>query len=187
MAKIKIISGWSNPGGSTTSFINLCNLFNENGIVCTFYGPHDWHLDKCKSGRFSEAQPLDPEDTVIMHFFRVKERPPVKKFILSCHEKGLFPIKSFDNVWDEIVFVSESQRKWQGVDGTIIPNIISPIIKTREDDGLLVAGIIGSSTSKGKVSQTVSKRIDQSNGIGLVGLTGCACGVVAFGNGAACW
>ncbi len=30
--QIKLISGWSNPGGSTIHHINLINLLNENGM-----------------------------------------------------------------------------------------------------------------------------------------------------------
>ena len=50
---IKIISGWSNLGGSTESFIKLCNLFNDNNLECVYYGPHNYHLDKCKSDHLS--------------------------------------------------------------------------------------------------------------------------------------
>jgi hypothetical protein len=46
---IKIITAHSTYGGSTTAFINLTNLFNNNGIECKLYGPHDWHLNKCNS------------------------------------------------------------------------------------------------------------------------------------------
>ena len=55
MSQIKILSGWSNVGGSTTAFINLCNLLNSEGYDCTFYGPHDWHIDKCKSGKLEQC------------------------------------------------------------------------------------------------------------------------------------
>ena len=51
---VKIISGWSDRGGSTFAFINLTNKLNESGIDTTFYGPHPWHLDKCKSGLLDE-------------------------------------------------------------------------------------------------------------------------------------
>ena len=46
---IKIITGWSNRGGSTFAFINLTNKLNEYGYETILYGPHEWHLDKCKS------------------------------------------------------------------------------------------------------------------------------------------
>ena len=51
---VKIVSGWSNRGGSTFAFINLTNALNKAGYDTTFYGPHEWHLDKCKSGRMNE-------------------------------------------------------------------------------------------------------------------------------------
>jgi len=50
---VKIVSGWSNRGGSTFAFINLTNALNKAGYDTTFYGPHEWHLDKCKSGRMN--------------------------------------------------------------------------------------------------------------------------------------
>ena len=46
---VKIISDISHVGGSTIILINLTNLFNSKGIDTTFYGPHDFHMDKCKS------------------------------------------------------------------------------------------------------------------------------------------
>ena len=58
--KVKIVSGWSNPGGSTAHHISLTNLLNDNGYDCTFYGPHDWHKDKCKSANIQECR-LDSE------------------------------------------------------------------------------------------------------------------------------
>jgi len=162
MSKIKIISGWSNPGGSTTSFINLCNLFNENGLDCTFYGPHEWHLDKCKSGRFPEAQPLDPEDTVIMHFFRVKERPPVKRFMLSCHETNLFPLKSMDfSFYDTIHFVSNFQKDWHSINhpSIVIPPIVQKI--DWENPKNNTAGVIGSIDSHKQTHLSITKAIDE--------------------------
>ena len=32
MSKVKIVSGWSNPGGSTIHHIGLTNLLNQNGL-----------------------------------------------------------------------------------------------------------------------------------------------------------
>ena len=61
MKKVKILSGRSNPGGATIHFIDLCNLLNDNGFDCTFYGPHEWHLGKCRSD-LSNSFILDPSD-----------------------------------------------------------------------------------------------------------------------------
>lgn len=94
MTKIKIISGWSNPGGSTTSFINLCNYMNANGMDCTFYGPHDYHRDKCKSGHIAEAQVNQKDEILIIHYLKFPERPEAsKKVILACHEKDVYEVK----------------------------------------------------------------------------------------------
>ena len=38
---IKIITGWSNRGGSTFAFINLTNKLNEYGYETILYGPHE--------------------------------------------------------------------------------------------------------------------------------------------------
>jgi predicted glycosyltransferase involved in capsule biosynthesis len=70
-----------------TRYINLCNLFNSKGVNCTFYGPHDYHLDKCRSKKINELT-LCHDDILIYHFLDIlNERPPVKKLILSLHEK----------------------------------------------------------------------------------------------------
>ena len=55
---IKIFSPWTNPGGSTEAYIDLCNLFNNAGFDCIFYGPHDYHLDKCKSRKIKHDSEL---------------------------------------------------------------------------------------------------------------------------------
>ena len=88
MNDVRIVSGWSNPGGSTVAFINLCNLFNNNGIDCTFYGPHDWHLDKCQSSSLNKENPLLDTDgaSFIFHFsFYIHKAPAY--FTLSCGSK----------------------------------------------------------------------------------------------------
>ena len=89
---IKIISGWSDKGGSTIAFIALTKELNKRGYDTTFYGPHTWHLDKCKSGMFDQSvvSNLKRDDIVICHFLNLQNRPNVKKIVLSCHEKNLF-------------------------------------------------------------------------------------------------
>jgi|TARA_Y100000034_G_C6839917_1_gene379870 hypothetical protein len=141
--KIKILSGWSAPGGSTTAFVNLCNLFNEKGLDCTFYGPHDWHLDKCQAKTTKEFVLGEPEERIIAHFTRLPQKPDSsKKIILACHEKHLFPVKDIIPFWDEIVYVSNAQMFWQGVYGKVIPNVVTPLSKKKGKPK--TAGIIGS-------------------------------------------
>jgi hypothetical protein len=143
---IKIISGYTDKGGSTTAFINLTNAFNSAGIDCTLYGNQSWHLDKCKSALMSELQ-LNPEDRLITHFIQLNERPEVKKVILSCHEKWWFQVGKIKRHWDEVVFLHEEHRKYHSDyigSYSIIPNIKENLIKREKDDLDLVAGIIGS-------------------------------------------
>ncbi len=63
---IKIVSGFSFPVGSTVALVNLCNQFNDRGQGCIFYGPDNWHLDKCRSANISDFHP-DHGDIVIIH------------------------------------------------------------------------------------------------------------------------
>lgn len=63
---IKIISGHSYPVGSTVALVNFCNQLNSRGYACVFYGPDNWHTDKCKSGTLTEFKP-ENGDIVIVH------------------------------------------------------------------------------------------------------------------------
>lgn len=143
---IKIISGYTDKGGSTTAFINLTNALNSAGLDCTFYGPHSWHLDKCKSALMDNLQ-LNPDDRLITHFLRLEERPEVKKVVLSCHEKWWFPVGKIKKHWDEAVFLHEEHRKYHSEyigPYSIIPNIKEPLLSKEKPELDLIAGIIGS-------------------------------------------
>jgi len=160
MTKIKIISGWSNPGGSTTSFINLCNYMNANGMDCTFYGPHDYHRDKCKSGHIAEAQVNQKDEILIIHYLKFPERPEAsKKVILSCHEKDVYEVKKVKPFWDDVVYVSNSQMFWQGVPGKVIPNIITELNKTESHPGKK-AGVIGSVDKNKNTHVSIQRALD---------------------------
>jgi hypothetical protein len=145
MKKIKIISGWTNPGGSTVALINLCNLFNDSGYDCTFYGPHGWHSEQCKSGHISNCPVNEPGEALIAHYVKLPARPErSEKVVLACHEKDVFPVKDIETTfWDDIVYVSNSQMFWQGVHGTVIPNVICDVEKV-EEKSFIAAGVIGS-------------------------------------------
>lgn len=143
---LKIVSGWSGTGGSSTANINLTNLFNANNIDCTFYGPHDWHLDKCKSGKLQTIS-IDPTDTVISHFidpYGIK----VRKHIYSCHEKQVRPLSNSDvSQYDVIHFINEAQKIWHSVDhpSVIIPNVYDDLVPgNKRNSSKGVAGVIGS-------------------------------------------
>lgn len=142
MTAVKIISGHTNPGGSTVANINLCNLLNEHGINTVFYGPHDWHLDQCKSDKTGNLE-IRQHDFLIVHYLVMPERPgDCRKVILSCHEKENYPIRKIQPFWDTIHFVSNSQRTWHGEDGVVIPNRITKLEQRNIRNG--VAGVIGS-------------------------------------------
>ena len=141
--KVKIVSGWSNPGGSTVHHIGLTNLLNANGYDCTFYGPHDWHRDKCKSGHISECE-LNVHDILISHFIQVATTN-VKKHILSCHETNLFPLQQIPTAgYDVIQYVSNFQREWHGINHPfkIIPPRVEKIKWHNPKN--VTAGVIGS-------------------------------------------
>ena len=143
---IKIISGWSNPGGSTTAHINLCNAFNARGYDCTFYGPHDFHLDKCKAKKLSEFSSLS-NDCIIAHFIDVDRiKTKCLKMVYSCHEKDVHPMSKVNySQYDKIHYVSEPQRLWHNIDhpffvsGNILDDLMCTYPKKRE-----AVGIIGS-------------------------------------------
>ena len=142
---VKIISGYSEKGGSTTAFINLTNYFNENGISCTFYGPHEWHLDKCKSDLISNLK-FEKTDVIISHFLNLQSRPDVKKIILSCHENWWYEVADVKQYWDEVVFLHDKHREYHKRylgKYSIIPNLKENLISIQKPELDKVAGIIG--------------------------------------------
>lgn len=145
---IKIISGWSNEGGSTFALINLTNTLNQYGYETIFYGPHKWHLDKCNSGLLDNTVTVDENDKLICHFIHLPNRPNAKKVILSCHEKNLLQVGKIKPYWDEVIFLNEKQRDYHSDyngDFKIIPNL-KEVLKKKNNitDSKKIAGVIGS-------------------------------------------
>ena len=144
--KVNIYTGFSNHGGSTLFFIDLTNRLNEVGYDVTLYGPDDYHLDKCKSGKLTNTLDLNQEDIIIIsHLLPDMGRINAKLKILSCHEMDHNPLKQLDcNDFDLIQYVSEHQRIWQDIDHPY--KIIPPFVDRIEPniiDGRNIAGIIG--------------------------------------------
>jgi len=163
---IKIVSGWSNAGGSTQAFINLTNALNQAGYETTFYGPHEYpsKMNKCKFEQIgSRKLVLNEEDTVIFHFTnKVDRRLPVKTQIFSCHEQNIFPLKTEVKYefFDKIHYVSEHQRKYHNIDHPyfVIPNIIEkikPCILTNK-----IGGIISSIDRNKRVDYSIKRALD---------------------------
>lgn len=143
---IKILTGWSNKGGSTTAFVTLTNALNAAGYDTTLYGPHDWHLDKCKSGKLDVAK-ISKDDNVIYHFLQQPSKPIAKKVLLSCHEKDLYPVAKVKPFWDEVIFINQRHRDYHSdYNGAfrIIPNLKTPLLKSDKTGIEKVAGVIGS-------------------------------------------
>lgn len=143
---LEIVTGYSNCGGSTVALALLCNLFNDNGIPCQFYGPSDWVKCKLTHEVFNDINscPISNSDTLIYHFLPINTRPVCKKIILSCHETSVFRIKDINPLADVIHFVSHKQKEWQDVEGVVIPNVLPSIDRVSRLSGPMVAGIIGS-------------------------------------------
>jgi hypothetical protein len=144
--KVKILTGFSERGGSTFALSRICNYFNKNGINTVMYGPHDFHLSLCKSDTHSNFK-FDEDDILITHFVDLKQRPNVKKVVLSCHEKNIFELSKLDSHWDEVVFLNQKQRNYHlGYNGeySIIPNFSDVFECNKLESSKGVAGIIGS-------------------------------------------
>jgi hypothetical protein len=142
---LKILSGHSSYGGSTTAFINLTNLFNKNGIECKFYGPHEWHLNKCNSGRLNSLD-ISKDDTIIVHYLNIPNKLNCKKMILSIHEyTKIFNTKNINlTIFDSVQCVSEKVRAEQQLPETshIITNVVDDLIPNKKNNKKF-AGVIG--------------------------------------------
>jgi hypothetical protein len=144
--KVKILTGFSEKGGSTTSFINLTNALNENNFDCTLFGPHTWHLDKCKSGMLNNVT-FEDTDIVICHFLDLQQRPNASKVFLSCHEKNLFKVGEKKQYWDKAVFLNQTHRDYHSsYEGQyeIIPNLKENLLPSNKKGIEKIAGVIGS-------------------------------------------
>jgi len=144
---IKILTGWSNKGGSTMAFIALTNALNNAGHKTVLYGPHTWHLDKCESAILDNTLTIDRNDKVIVHFLQLPTKPLARKVLLACHEKNLYSVGKINPFWDEVIFLNQRHKDYHA-DYTgksrIIPNLKEPLLKSDKIGLEKIAGIIGS-------------------------------------------
>jgi len=161
---IKIISGWSEKGGSTFAFVRLTNALNEAGYETTFYGPHDWHLDKCKADKLNKFRP-SKDDVVIAHFLQLPNKLDVKKTILCCHEKNIFEVAKVKKYWDTAVFLNKKQQMYHsGYYGKyeIIPNLKEVLAKKEKSPEVeKVAGIIGSIDENKQTHTSIQRALSE--------------------------
>lgn len=163
MARVKIASGWSNPGGSTLHHIGLTKLLNEAGHECTFYGPHTWHMSKCSAENIHNLT-IEPDDILISHFLDPATfvGAPCRKHILSCHETDLYPLKQIKDLpFDLIQYVSNRQRAWHGVNHPFV--IIPPRVETVEwsAPGTKTAGVIGSIDAHKQTAEAIALALEK--------------------------
>tara|TARA_R110000765_G_scaffold1580_1_gene4173 strand:+ start:1321 stop:1953 length:633 start_codon:yes stop_codon:yes gene_type:complete len=99
-------------------------------------------------------------EILITHFLKLPQRPEAsKKVILACHEKDVYRVKDVKPFWDDIAYVSNSQMFWQGVPGTVIPNVITPLIKSKVSSKN-IAGIIGSIDRNKNTHISIQRALD---------------------------
>lgn len=156
---IKIVTGYSEKGGSTSAFIDLTNELNKRGYDTTFYGPHNFHIGKCKSDMLNNIV-IKENDILICHFLQLPNRPPAKKVILHCHEKWWFKVGEVKQYWDEVVFLHDAHREYHNDykgEYSIIPNI-KPDLKPIEKNELeLIAGIIGAIEDRKQTHKSIQR------------------------------
>jgi glycosyltransferase involved in cell wall biosynthesis len=163
---VKIVSAISHIGGSTIILINLTNLFNSKGIDTTFYGPHDFHLDKCKSKPFEEFK-FEKNDIIMSHHLKFDKRPDVKRIVLACHEKWWFEVADSPVYWDTVVFNHEEQRNYHSrYKGpyVLIPNpkdFSNPLFPKDKPELDKVAGVIGSIEPRKQTHLSIEKALDE--------------------------
>jgi glycosyltransferase involved in cell wall biosynthesis len=163
---VKIVSDISLAGGSTIILINLTNLFNSKGIDTTFYGPHDFHLDKCKSKPFTDFL-FEENDIILSHHLRFDRRPDVKRIVLACHEKWWFEVADAPVYWDTVVFNHEEHRNYHNrYDGpyVLIPNprdFTNPLHPKDKPELDKIAGVIGNIEGRKQTHLSIQKALDE--------------------------
>lgn len=159
---VKIITGYSERGGSTVALINLTNAFNKHGVKCTLYGPHDWHLDKCESDSIKNVK-LNNNDRIITHFLNLEKRPEVKKVILTIHEKGWFPVGKIKRYWDTAIFLHDKHREFHSDyigEYSTIPNLKDNLIPNQKSESVKdVCGIIGTIENRKQTHKSIERAI----------------------------
>jgi hypothetical protein len=159
--RIKIASGWSEKGGSTSALIDLTNELNKHGYETTFYGPHSWHLDKCNSDMIENIS-ISEDDILICHFLRLPSRPNAKKVILHCHEKWWFKVGEVSQYWDTVVFLHDEHREYHKDylnKFSVIPNLKPNLIAKNKPESDLIAGIIGSIEDRKQTHKSIQRAI----------------------------
>jgi hypothetical protein len=118
----------------------------------------------------------DEDDIVITHFLDLKERPNVKKVILSCHEKWWFPVGKIKQHWDTVVFLHDQHRSFHNDykgDYTIIPNLKENLKISDKTNVKNIVGIIGTIEDRKQTHVSIQRSLkDKCEKIYLFGHIG---------------
>lgn len=163
--RIKICTGYSDKGGSTVALIALTNYFNQNGVDCTLYGPHKWHLTQCKSDLLQNLR-LEKTDKLITHYLDLGKRPPVEKVVLTCHELGWYPVGKLQQHWDVAVFLHDKHREFHNdyqSEFRIIPNLKDETLAsgTKKPGVENICGIIGTIETRKQTHQSIQRALNE--------------------------
>lgn len=121
------------------------------------YGPHNWFYTQTNYAQPLNKFEINPHDRIIQHLIELPSRPNCKKIVLSCHEKLKFKDCNTTG-YDEIRFVSQDQKEWQGMQGVIVPNLIRGIDKVL-DPPRDIAGVIGSISPRKQTHRSICRAI----------------------------
>jgi hypothetical protein len=118
----------------------------------------------------------DEDDIIITHFLDLKERPNVKKVILSCHEKWWFPVGKIKQHWDTVVFLHDQHRTFHNDykgEYTIIPNLKENLKISDKTNVKNIAGIIGTIEDRKQTHVSIQRSLkDKCEKIYLFGHIG---------------
>lgn len=162
---IKILTGYSGQGGSTTAFINLTNTLNKIGYPTILYGPQDYHIKKCRYAKNISDYQEQFDEILIVHFGDFKKRPSYAKRVILCsHEKELYDINDQKCFWDECVFLNEAHKKYHSnYTGPyrIIPNLRQKIKKIEKSpEAKKCAGVIGNIDVNKQTHISIQRALD---------------------------
>lgn len=168
---IKILTGFSNPGGSTVAFLNLAKKLNLKGYETVLYGPHKWHTTQapfCKVVDKKFFYNLNKNDKLILHFVSVDQKSVnlIKEIgcrtVYSCHEMEWFNFRRVLKCYDTVQFVTQEQANYHNsvTDYVIIPNIREEIKINRSPNVKNVAGIIGSVEPRKRTHESIKRALN---------------------------
>lgn len=164
---IKIITGYSGPGGSTSALRRLCDEFNARDIACEMYGPSDWFIKNPKHHRRLSELMLPTKDRIIAHWIDLKMKFK-QKTIFSCHEMWWFDFNNVTDFYHEVQFLTEKQKNYHTSRSNIkkfflLPNLKEKLEITKLDSSKNVAGVIGNIDERKNIHESIKRALDEGS------------------------